>query len=361
MVVLRFHFHEPLWLSTTLLFLLLAASGDQLDLSGCVRHCGDIDIPYPFGLTEKCCLDHNFLIQCDNSSGHPTPLIGTNNLTVTRISAERSEMSIQFDVTRDCYTKSGDQIPSNKSVATLTPPNTMFTFSHKNMFTVVGCESYSYLSAYDYNNQRYFFILATMCSSLEVVESGSCSDLGCVQRPSFYGRLQNITLEAYSFNKHKYTRDFNNCSYAFIVDKNQFNFSRNYVTNFPQEKLPLVLDWAISQEYDTCGKNSRTQGLDDGSGYYYCLCKDGFQGNPYQPDGCKASNSSSDSWLIDIGCTNHMINDLEFFKKLDKTEISKVKIGNGEYISVKGKVTMALESLSDGAGLNMQKEKTLLR
>ncbi|KAH7547587.1 hypothetical protein FEM48_Zijuj01G0325600 [Ziziphus jujuba var. spinosa] len=111
--------------STTLLFLLVAASGDQLDSSGCVRHCGDIDILYPFGLTEKCCLDHNFLIQCDNSSGHPTPLISTNNLTVTRISAERSEMSIQFDVTRDCYTKSGDQIPSNKSVATLTPPNTM--------------------------------------------------------------------------------------------------------------------------------------------------------------------------------------------------------------------------------------------
>ncbi|KAH7547586.1 hypothetical protein FEM48_Zijuj01G0325500 [Ziziphus jujuba var. spinosa] len=286
----------------------IAASGDQLDLSGCVRHCGDIDIPYPFGLTEKCCLDHNFLIQCDNSSGHPTPLIGTNNLTVTRISAERSEMSIQFDVTRDCYTKSGDQIPSNKSVATLTPPNTMFTFSHKNMFTVVGCESYSYLSAYDYNNQRYFFILATMCSSLEVVESGSCSDLGCVQRPSFYGRLQNITLEAYSFNKHKYTRDFNNCSYAFIVDKNQFNFSRNYVTNFPQEKLPLVLDWAISQEYDTCGKNSRTQGLDDGSGYYYCLCKDGFQGNPYQPDGCKDINECENPSLNNCSKTQYCIN-----------------------------------------------------
>ncbi|XP_060670600.1 wall-associated receptor kinase 2-like [Ziziphus jujuba] len=308
MVVLRLHFHEPLWLSTTLLFLLVAASSDQLDSSGCVRHCGDIDILYPFGLTEKCCLDHNFLIQCDNSSGHPTPLIGTNNLTVTRISAERSEMSIQFDVTRDCYTKSGDQIPSNKSVATLTPPNTMFTFSHKNIFTVVGCESYSYLNAYDYNNQRNFLILETMCSSLEVVESGSCSGLGCAQRPSLYGRLQNITLEAYSFNKHKYTRDFNNCSYAFIVDKSQFNFSRNYVTNFPQEKLPLLLDWAISQEYDTCGKNSRRQGLEDGSGYYYCLCKDGFQGNPYQPDGCKDINECENPSLNNCSETRYCIN-----------------------------------------------------
>ena len=41
-----------------------------------------------------------------------------------------------------------------------------------------------------------------------------------------------------------------------------------------------------------------------------------------------------------------MTNDKELFKELDKTVISKVKIGNGEYISVKGKGTVALESLS---------------
>ena len=58
------------------------------------------------------------------------------------------------------------------------------------------------------------------------------------------------------------------------------------------------------------------------------------------------SNRSSDSWLIDSGCTHHMTNDKELFKELDKTVISKVKIGNGEYISVKGKGTVALESLS---------------
>ncbi|RVW91832.1 Copia protein [Vitis vinifera] len=58
------------------------------------------------------------------------------------------------------------------------------------------------------------------------------------------------------------------------------------------------------------------------------------------------SNNSSDSWLIDSGCTNHMTNDQELFKELDKTIISKVKIGNGEFISVKGKGTMVIESLT---------------
>ncbi|KAL6314036.1 hypothetical protein AAG906_011771 [Vitis piasezkii] len=34
-------------------------------------------------------------------------------------------------------------------------------------------------------------------------------------------------------------------------------------------------------------------------------------------------------------CTNHMTNDQELFKELDKTIISKVKIGNGEFISLR--------------------------
>ncbi|KAL6345230.1 hypothetical protein AAG906_015713 [Vitis piasezkii] len=42
-----------------------------------------------------------------------------------------------------------------------------------------------------------------------------------------------------------------------------------------------------------------------------------------------------------------MTNDQELFKELDKTIISKVKIGNGEFISVKGKGTVAIESLTD--------------
>ncbi|XP_025984111.1 uncharacterized protein LOC114408300 [Glycine soja] len=58
------------------------------------------------------------------------------------------------------------------------------------------------------------------------------------------------------------------------------------------------------------------------------------------------SNSSNDSWLIDSSCTNHMTNDQTLFKELDKTIVSKVKIGNGDSISVKGKETVTIESLT---------------
>jgi hypothetical protein len=58
------------------------------------------------------------------------------------------------------------------------------------------------------------------------------------------------------------------------------------------------------------------------------------------------SNSSNDSWLINSGCTNHMKNNQDLFKELDRTAISKVKIKNGDYIDVKGKGIVVLNTLS---------------
>lgn len=44
------------------------------------------------------------------------------------------------------------------------------------------------------------------------------------------------------------------------------------------------------------------------------------------------------------GCTNHMTNDKELFKNLYETNITKVRIGNGNLINVKGKNSISLES-----------------
>ncbi|XP_031127533.1 uncharacterized protein LOC116029625 [Ipomoea triloba] len=61
---------------------------------------------------------------------------------------------------------------------------------------------------------------------------------------------------------------------------------------------------------------------------------------------CFARQISSNVWLIDSGCSNHMTFDESLFKEIDKTVISKVKIGNGQYIEVKGKGTVAIEGPS---------------
>jgi len=57
-----------------------------------------------------------------------------------------------------------------------------------------------------------------------------------------------------------------------------------------------------------------------------------------------ASKNSTESWLVDNGCTNYMTHDQELFKELDRSKASKVRIGNGVFITVKGKRTVAIES-----------------
>ncbi|KAA3480042.1 Retrovirus-related Pol polyprotein from transposon TNT 1-94 [Gossypium australe] len=52
---------------------------------------------------------------------------------------------------------------------------------------------------------------------------------------------------------------------------------------------------------------------------------------------CFAISSSSDKWIINSGCTNHMTFDCDLFRELHTSIIPKVQNGNGDYISIKGK------------------------
>ncbi|KAL5794297.1 hypothetical protein ACOSP7_002891 [Xanthoceras sorbifolium] len=61
---------------------------------------------------------------------------------------------------------------------------------------------------------------------------------------------------------------------------------------------------------------------------------------------CFSTRSSSECWLIDSGCTNHMTYDRTIFKELKPTGITKVRIGNDGYISAKGKETIAITTSS---------------
>jgi len=61
---------------------------------------------------------------------------------------------------------------------------------------------------------------------------------------------------------------------------------------------------------------------------------------------CVTTNESTKDWIIDSGCTNHMTHDRELFKELDKSNISKLRIGNGEQLVVKGTGTISIKTHS---------------
>lgn len=60
-------------------------------------------------------------------------------------------------------------------------------------------------------------------------------------------------------------------------------------------------------------------------------------------DSCFASNTDSNAWLIDNDYTHHMSYDETVFQNLDRSCISKVKIGNEDNIEVKDKGNLIID------------------
>lgn len=49
------------------------------------------------------------------------------------------------------------------------------------------------------------------------------------------------------------------------------------------------------------------------------------------------------TWLLDSGCSNHLTSNDKLFSELDRSFRARIKIGNGVYLKISGKGTMAIE------------------
>ncbi|KAF3968436.1 hypothetical protein CMV_007674 [Castanea mollissima] len=276
---------------------MVAATDTQFPtaLPNCPDRCGDLQIPYPFGLTEGCYLSGTtgtteFLIDCDKSLGKPQPKTG--DFLVTNISVEEGQIEIMMDIDIDCYNKNGT--PQTKLMRKRSLTNPIFTISHtKNELVSVGCDTYAYLRGFR-NDRRFTSFCLSVCESKSDVVNESCSGIGCCQA-DIPGGLRNVTVETDSLNNHIDVWDFNPCGYAFVIREDKFNFSSAYLTTLNNKTLPVVLDWTIGSEKcdlgrnksnEICGENSICVNLTYGAGYR-CECKDGYRGNPYLDHGCQ--------------------------------------------------------------------------
>ena len=81
----------------TVVILLVLAAATARQQSNWTQRCGDVDVPFPFGMDDKTYLDDTFLITCNTTSFNPPKaFLGDSNIEVTNISLYEGELSVSY-------------------------------------------------------------------------------------------------------------------------------------------------------------------------------------------------------------------------------------------------------------------------
>ncbi|KAL3536542.1 hypothetical protein ACH5RR_005003 [Cinchona calisaya] len=278
--------------------------GANITKPGCQRQCGNLTVPYPFGvgLGSGCAIGKWFEINCSTSFNPPKPpkpFIG--GIQIYEISD--NQLRVSNVIAKKCYNESGGLIHENHAWTNL--ETTPYSFSELNKFTVIGCDDVAVLTGS--GGRSFTSGCLSVCSKAEDVP-GYCSGIGCCQTPIPRGFSYYYTSLG-SVNNHKNVSSFNPCSYAFLGEQDRFVFRGASDLSDPDfmqrttATVPILLDWAIgnlscsaaqkANDY-SCQQNSYCVDSETGFGGYRCNCNQGYEGNPYLDPGCQDIDECAD-------------------------------------------------------------------
>nr|GMD53077.1 putative wall-associated receptor kinase-like 16 [Ipomoea batatas] len=252
----------------------------------CVDHCGNVSIPFPFGLTPDCYLNEDFLINCSTSTnGSRKPLLRQSNIDIITISVE-GQLSAMNLVARTC---DKDDLSAWVSFSL----SKFYINQTANKFVAVGCNTIAIISGEE-GEKSYQTGCIASCNRFQDVVNGNCNGIGCCQTTDMPILSSSVNLKLQNMTRNQYIVEEDDavyCSYAFVVKKDEFNFSSNMLTKKWQgEKLPLVIDWMVSKDKcnssSVCKGNTTCENYPGPDGGYRCYCNKGYQGNPYLHPGC---------------------------------------------------------------------------
>ncbi|KAM6552203.1 hypothetical protein CsatB_002011 [Cannabis sativa] len=290
----------------------VAAGLTMVNSPNCETKCGDVEVPYPFGIHDQnCAIRKNFLLKCKTSTGSPKLTLG-ENLEVSNIDVEKATMSVKHFYSYYCYRKSGSSIYGITTFIRLT--NSFTLSDSENKLFAFGCDTLAFMNA---TQNNFGSGCISVCNeNVNMSAENSCSGLGCCQT-SVPKHLKYLSVGIRSINNHTDVYSFNPCGYAFLADQNSFNISKMRLDFMPEQmkKSIVLLDWVVgnqtcevaksnSSSY-VCGENSDCYYSENGRGYQ-CRCKQGYEGNPYLKQGCQDIDECSDPTIIPHckGCKN---------------------------------------------------------
>ncbi|XP_044964045.1 wall-associated receptor kinase 2-like [Hordeum vulgare subsp. vulgare] len=277
----------------------------------CPAKCGEVEIPYPFGIGTGCSLSDDFALTCNETTSPPSLLTG--EAKVASITLETAQMVVYTHLTYSC------DLPINSTATRHTTSSMALNVAKpfllspsENVFTAVGCS----LTARINGRSDIPYLTGCITTCARVNDTGDdgtpCSGHGCCQA-SLTPNLTQVSVE-WEIRRGRSPVAENMCQYAFVATKGWYSFSKNdlignmtFLTRFGSGPVvPVVLDWAIRDgtcpsvphggnsenvSYGACvSTQSYCVNASNGTPGYFCDCSKGYTGNPYIKNGCTNIN-----------------------------------------------------------------------
>ncbi|CAA7013603.1 unnamed protein product [Microthlaspi erraticum] len=317
--------------------------------------CGNVKIPYPFGIGKGCYLDEWYKIECKNAT---LPFLFKIGLQVVNISLP-GDREGYYDSgsfgsirVRSPVTSAGCSRDGNGSGSVLNLTDSPFFFGIGNSLVAVGCDSKASLTNIEpikvgcelnctasketLPSKSIPFFDKTGCSSNTLrytytpactenkgeVERRSCNGNGCCRASLPVDEAQQVIgVKIESFDRGNFTS--RKCRVAFLTDEvytlsnatdPEKLFSKGYVTVrigwvFQTTNLSYInsLSCINTKEFDDFRGNIRDRTscvcsniTISRTNYANCGCNQGYTGNPYRLDGCKVQYNNHNLSYPDI-------------------------------------------------------------
>ncbi|CAO2041946.1 unnamed protein product [Urochloa humidicola] len=293
-----------------------------IGLPNCSTTCGDVQVPYPFGISPGC-YSPGFHLTCDTRRRPPRLLLGDGTLRVTEISVRNATVRV---------VRAGPIIDGGINIATAASElNATFgrsftrygnRLSGRNVLVATGCGVLATLVGdTDGDESGSSSIVISGCASLcflsdpsvrrsEEETGNHCSGNFCCQAPiSDVGSPTEVRLGRLSSGRSHIKKDKDWPVYAVVVEESWFRSSPpllDLMAAGNSHDIPLVLEWSVMQGSARAGEESTPDCPGDIEGklckskHSYCAryfgrgftcgCLEGYDGNPYIDGGCHDIN-----------------------------------------------------------------------